>query len=622
MKKSKIFTKLFFPIALAATFALQATEVKVKIEVLTPVGGVFITPLWVGFHDGNFDSYDIGSAASAGIESLAEDGNPQELSALFASSTINGQDAVILNPEGFAGAPIFEPGSSSTMVFDLDESSQKYFSYATMIIPSNDAFVANANPLAHQLFDDNGDFMGPFSFTVYGTQVRDAGTEENTETDAAFINQSAANTGAITEEVISIHSGFNGSFGNPNGTPVNILGGTVASGDVIDEINGDFTASNYQIMRITISKNSTPVRVTIKNSASENGTFLTPFWAAFHDGEFDIYDLGSPASAGLEQIAEDGDSTTLRLEFATVGNGFDTVIINPEGFTGAPLFDPGLSTQSIFELDPAINQYFSYAAMLLPSNDAFVANADPKQHKIFNDSGIFNGAISFKIYGSQVRDAGTEENTESDAPFFNQSTSNTGVTTSDNVIIHPGFNGSIGNPDATPQLFLGGTNPPGFTFDEIGADFTNSGYQVAEIAISRLVDGSFSGTWLDQSRSGEGFVIDVTSDSSTGEARAVVSWYTYDADGSATQRWIIGTGPVIADTILADMLITDGTNFGQNFDSDDVIRTPWGQVSIKFNGCDSATVTFNAIDANFGSGSYQLQRLTTGPIDYKGACQL
>ncbi|MBL4659947.1 MAG: spondin domain-containing protein [Alcanivoracaceae bacterium] len=622
MKNVKIFTKLFIPIAMAATFSLQATEIKVKVEVLTPTGGVFVTPLWVGFHDGSFDSYDTGAPASTAIERLAEDGDVSELSALFVSSTNNAQDDVILNPQGFAGAPVFEPGSSSSMVFDLDESSQRYFSYATMIIPSNDAFVANANPLAHQLFDEDGDFFGPFTFTVYGTQVRDAGTEENTESDAAFLNQTAANTGNSTEEAISVHPGFNGSVGNPNASPVNILGGTVASGDVIDAVNGDFTNDHYPIMRITISKNSTPVRVTIKNSAMQDGTFLTPFWAAFHDGEFDTYDLGFPASAGLEQIAEDGDSTTLRAEFAAIGGGFDTVITNPAGFAGAPLFDPGLSTQAVFELDPTVSQYFSYATMLLPSNDAFIANADPKQHKIFDDNGDFNGAISIKIYGSQVRDAGTEENTESDAPFFNQSAANTGVTTSENVTVHAGYNGSLGNPDATPQVFLGGTNPPGFTFDQVNADFTTSGYQVAEIAISRLVDGSFSGTWFDPERLGEGFVIDVTSDTSTGEARAVVSWYTYAADGSARQSWLIGTGPVIADTILADMNITDGANFGNNFNSEDVINTPWGQVSIKFNSCDSATVTFNSLDANFGSGSYQLQRLTTGPVDYKGACQL
>ncbi len=616
-----IFKRLVIPVAIAATFAVQATEIKVKVELLTATGGVFATPLWVGFHDGSFDSYDTGSPASLGIERIAEDGDVSELRAIFASST-TGQDGVILNPEGFAGAPVFEPGSSSTMVFDLDQSTQRYLSYATMIIPSNDAFVANANPMAHQLFDGEGNFVGPFTFTVYGSQVRDAGTEENTELDAAFLNQSAGNTGNMTSESISVHLGFNGSMGNPNAMPVNILGGTVASGDVIDPVLGDFTTSNYPIMRITVSQNSTAVRVAIKNNAMADGTFLTPFWVAFHDGNFDTYDLGSPASAGLEQIAEDGNTAGLSAEFAEFGMGLDAVITNPEGFAGAPLFDPGLSSMQVFDLDPMVNKYFSYASMVLPSNDAFIANGDPKRHQIFDNDGNFTGGQSFLIHGSQVRDAGTEENTESDAPFFNQSAPNTGNTTMENVSNHMGFNGSVGNPDGMPQIFLGGTNPPGFSFDQVRADFSIEGYLVAEIAISRLIDGSFSGTWFDPDRSGEGFLIDVTSDPNSSEARAVVTWYTYNADGSENQAWLVGTGPIIADTILADMAITQGTGFGTNFNSDDVIRTAWGQLSIKFNNCNSATVTFTSLDSTYGSGSYELQRLTTGPVDSSGACQL
>jgi len=616
------FKKLILPIAIASSVSIQATEIKVKVEVLTQSGGVFMTPLWVGFHDGSFDSYDTGAPASPGIERIAEDGDASELSALFQTSTSTGLDSVILNPEGFAGAPVFEPGSTSTEVFDLDETTQRYLSYANMVIPSNDAFVANGDPRAHQIFDESGEFVGPFTFTVYGSQVRDAGTEMNTETDAAFINQSAGNSGVTTTDNITVHPGFNGSVGNPAATPVNILGGTVASGDVIDPVNGDFTNGHYPIMKVTVSKNSTPVRIAIKNSAQENGIFLTPFWVAFHDGEFDTYDLGSPASEGLERIAEDGNIDILSEEFASFGSGIDAIITNPEGFAGAPLFDPGLSSQHIIELDPATNKYFSYASMVLPSNDAFIANGDPKMHKIFDENGDFAGGVNFKIYGSQVRDAGTEENTESDAAFFNQSAPNSGVTTTDFVSVHPGFNGSVGNPDATPQVFLGGTNPAGFLFGETEADFSTSGYQVAEIAISRLIDGSFSGTWYDPNRTGEGFVIDVTSIGNSGDSQAVVSWYTYSADGSARQSFLIGSGNIVADTILADLSITDGASFGSEFDTDDVITTPWGQVSIKFIDCENAVVTYQSIDSDFGSGTINLTRLTKGPIDYKGACNL
>ncbi len=612
--------KAILPLALISAFSAQSTEVQVKIENLTDTGGVFFTPVWVGFHDGSFDSYDTGAVATAGIERIAEDGDASELSSLFVSSTVTGIDAVVLNPEGFEGAPVYEPGSVSTEVFDLDPSTQSYLSYASMIIPSNDAFVANSGPQDHQIFNEDGEFIGPFTFVVYGTQVRDAGTEDNTETDAAFLNQSAGNTGVTTSDNISVHPGFNGSIGNPEATPVNILGGTVASGDVIDIDAGDFTNQYYPIMRITVSENSFPVRVGIKNSSSTNGTFLTPFWVAFHDGVFDTYNLGESASPGLEQISEDGDSTTLSQEFAAIGSGFDSVITNPDGFAGAPLFDPGFVSQQVFDLD-ASNRYFSYATMVLPSNDAFIANGNPKGHELFDENGRFN-SLNINVYGSQVRDAGTENNTESDAPFFNQSAPNTGETSNDVVTVHPGFNGSVGNPDGSPQVFLGGTNPPGFTFDPEAADFTIEGSKVAEINVSRLVDGSFSGTWYDSARSGEGFVLEITEDTQTGEARAVVSWYTYNADNSGSQSWLIGVGPVIGDTALVDLSITEGTGFGASFNSEDVVNTPWGQLSVQFTGCESALVKFNSLNAEFGTGEMTVQRLTTGPVDYKGACQL
>ena len=616
------FKKLVIPFAIAVITQANATEIKIKVENLTQAGGVFLTPLWVGFHDGSFDSYSLGEPASSGIERIGEDGDPSELRAIFSGFTSTGQDAVIFNPEGFAGAPVFEPGSSSTAVYNLDETNQRYFSYANMVIPSNDAFVGNDNPLEHMIFNENGDFMGPFSFIVYGKEVRDAGTEANTEMDAAFLNQTAGNTGMSTQENISMHLGFNGSLGNPDATPVNILSGTVASGDVIDAVHGDFTNSNYKLMRITVSKNTTPVRLRIKNAAMTDGTFLTPFWVAFHNGEFDTYNLGSTASAGLERMAEDGDASLLSEEFAlSVGNdGIDAVITNPEGFQGAPLFDPGLSTEHIIELDPMTNRYFSYVSMVLPSNDAFIGNADPKRHKLFDEEGVFVGAVSFKVYGDEVNDAGTELNNESGAPFFNMD--DPSINTSDSIMKHLGFNGSVGNPEGMPQVFLGNTNPPGFLIDQVKADFSREGYQVAEIAISRLIEGSFSGTWFNSETDGQGFVIDVTSEPTSNNARAVVSWYTYNADGTGTQSWIVGTGPVIADTIIADMMITEGTVFGTGFNSDDVAKSPWGQVNIKFNNCHSATVTFNSLDTNYGSGSLELQRLTKGPVDFKGACQL
>ena len=247
MKPIRSFRSLLLPASLFLSVQAQAFEVQVKIENLSPEGGLYFTPVWVGFHDGSFDLYDQGAAASEGVERFAEDGDFGALINDFSVTT--GQDAVILNPEGFAGAPIFDPGLASYETFDLDPMTNQYFSYGAMILPSNDAFVANGDPMAHRLFDDEGQFTGPVSFIVYGEEVLDAGTEDNTETDAAFLNQSAPDTGVTSGGVVALHPGFNGSAGNPSGTPVNILGATVPPGTTIDPVLGDFTRGNVPIMR-------------------------------------------------------------------------------------------------------------------------------------------------------------------------------------------------------------------------------------------------------------------------------------------------------------------------------------------------------------------------------------
>ncbi|NEN88240.1 MAG: hypothetical protein F6K48_04645 [Okeania sp. SIO3H1] len=48
------------------------------------------------------------------------------------------------------------------MTFTLDASlaSSRYFSYGAMGLPSNDAFIANENPLGIRIFDEDGNFLG------------------------------------------------------------------------------------------------------------------------------------------------------------------------------------------------------------------------------------------------------------------------------------------------------------------------------------------------------------------------------------------------------------------------------------------------------------------------------
>ncbi|MEO1520905.1 MAG: spondin domain-containing protein [Cyanobacteria bacterium J06633_2] len=222
-----------------------------------PEGGTFITPVWFGFHDGaNFDLFTAGEAASTGLERLAEDGSVEGIAAEFNQQVgDNGIDATIVGGAGVPG-PI-DPGESASFVINVnpDQVGQGFFTWATMIIPSNDAFLAVPdNALADPIFDENGNFI-PLTIQRFGSDVLDAGTEVNNELDAAFLNQTAPNTGLDENGVVALHPGFNGSAGNPAGTPVNILGGQTVSGATIDPIIGDFTLDpTQQLLQIDITQ--------------------------------------------------------------------------------------------------------------------------------------------------------------------------------------------------------------------------------------------------------------------------------------------------------------------------------------------------------------------------------
>ena len=128
----------------------MAVKLRVKVENLSDTGGVFMTPTWVASHDGSFDFFDMGSAANASLESLAEDGNLSGIQADFSAADV-GTDGVITGGEGVGVGGILDPGEMAYIDLDIDRFSEQYFSFASMVIPSNDAFVGNDNPYAYRL---------------------------------------------------------------------------------------------------------------------------------------------------------------------------------------------------------------------------------------------------------------------------------------------------------------------------------------------------------------------------------------------------------------------------------------------------------------------------------------
>lgn len=225
----------------ASLFAqANAQSIIIEVENLQPADGFYVTPVWFGFHDGNFDTFEMGTVASAGLELLAEEGDPATLRSEFAAAAGTGVDGVIFGTNGFGSMmgqpPVLDPGEVAQALADPNPAS-RFLNFATMIIPSNDAFIGNNNPLAIEVFDAAGNFVGPQTFVFNGASIYDSGTEVNDGQGAPF----STNGGTSSDEggTVQFHAGLD-----------NFLGTGTAAGTTINSIPGD----NTPVFRITISQ--------------------------------------------------------------------------------------------------------------------------------------------------------------------------------------------------------------------------------------------------------------------------------------------------------------------------------------------------------------------------------
>jgi hypothetical protein len=226
--------------------------------------------------------------------------------------------------------------------------------------------------------------------------------------------------------------------------------------------------------------------VEVENLNLDGGPFLTPVWFALHDGSFDLYNLGEPASPALERLAEDGNFRPLgELLRSMQPNALAGAIPGPAGAMG-PL-DPGETNATEFAIqDGSAVPFFSFASMVVPSNDAFLASPDdPQAIQLFDNAGNFLGPVNLILMGNDVLDAGTEVNNEvpEQTAFLAQTMPNTGVDENGVVAIHPGYIGSQRNPGGTPVILGGEPTRTGEPLDPTIGDFTRNGGNVPMLQI-------------------------------------------------------------------------------------------------------------------------------------------
>lgn len=155
-----------------------------------------LAPVAVIAHDSGYQPWHSGSAASDGLEMLAEGGDPSQL---IAEADM---DAGVVATAASTGGP-FAPGSAKTITIEAMHGSELQLSIATMLVNTNDAFAGvNSLSIGDMAMGDTMSMMA---------KVYDAGTEANTESAATIPGPAGMGEGfnAARDDVdfVSIHAG-------------------------------------------------------------------------------------------------------------------------------------------------------------------------------------------------------------------------------------------------------------------------------------------------------------------------------------------------------------------------------------------------------------------------------
>ena len=95
-----------------------------------------------------------------------------------------------------------------------------------------------------------------------------------------------------------------------------------------------------------------------------------------------------------------------------------------------------------------------------------------------------------------------------------------------------------------------------------------------------------SGAWYAPSQDGQGWMVEML------DARtALVYWFTYDQNGQ--QRWMLGVGGLDEGTLAIDDLeILSGPEFGPDYDTSDILRERWGDLTLHLWPCQTGLARY------------------------------
>lgn len=186
---------------------------------------------------------------------------------------------------------------------------------------------------------------------------------------------------------------------------------------------------------LLMSSSLMALNIDVKITNLTSGINFTPLLVTAHTKSSQLFVAGTTASANIKAMAEGGAISGLVTALNTAGANSQE---NPNG----GLLAPGTSTTTSLSTTTG-NDYLSIVAMMLPTNDGFVA---------LNSVKIPTAVGTYK-YVMNAHDAGTEANTEKtgDIPALANGTGGTGLTSVSEGFVHI-HRGNIGDFSATGGL--------------------------------------------------------------------------------------------------------------------------------------------------------------------------
>ncbi|WP_284215491.1 spondin domain-containing protein [Agaribacter marinus] len=245
-KSRSLLGGLFMAALLSVSAFGNATMLRITVENNAEANGLSFTPLYTAFHSASFDAFDAGGTASAGLEALAELGQAMPIAGERLAVDPDSMGGVIFPDAGMR--PLFG-GESGSRVFDIaDPASNMFFTFLSMILPSNDTFFGRDDAI--QLFDAAGNYLGDRVIAVTGADLWDAGTEALDVSASPFIpGNTATDSPADSDTSIRAAESLAAFAG------VTLANGRVLDGSLIDFLTDP---ASFDVATITIERVSAP----------------------------------------------------------------------------------------------------------------------------------------------------------------------------------------------------------------------------------------------------------------------------------------------------------------------------------------------------------------------------